>query len=280
MRKNTSKRREFHSFSGNVYPNDMTRRQLLANVFVAIILATAFAWLCTTVFAILGKDTQWSKAWEFRETLWRGWWVTLGISVATLIGSIIFGLLFMLGQRSPLVVVRWTCRAFLEFVRDTPLLVHLLFGYFVIFAPLISRSLGENGLDDKLIIGVLILSVFEGAYLGEILRGGVESIPRTQWESARAVGFSPFQVYRYVIFPQALRRVLPAMAGLFVSLIKDSSLLYVIGVTEYFYNTKNFISSTYVGLEGYVPLAVGYLILTLPVAWLSHWLEKRFRHET
>jgi len=70
------------------------------------------------------------------------------------------------------------------------------------------------------------------------------------------------------------------MAGLFVSLIKDSSLLNVIGVTEYFYNTRNFISRSYAGLEGYIPLALGYLVLTIPVAWLSHWLEKRFRHET
>jgi polar amino acid transport system permease protein len=237
-------------------------------------------WLSTTVFAALGTQTDWTKAWEFRETLWRGWLVTLVISLAAFCGSIIFGLLFMLGQRSPLVVVRWTCRAFLEFVRDTPLLVHLLFGYFVIFAPLVSRPLGDKGWDDKWLIGILLLSVFEGAYLGEILRGGVESIPRAQWESARAVGFSKLQIYRYVIFPQALRRVLPAMAGLFVSLIKDSSLLNVIGVAEYFYNTKNFISRSYAGLEGYVPLALGYLVLTLPVAWLSHWLEKRFRHET
>lgn len=258
----------------------MTRRHLIHNVLVALTLAVLFGWLCTTVFTLLGSETDWSKAWEYRETLWRGWLVTLKISLCALAGSIFFGLLFMLGQRAPLVVVRWTCRAFLEFVRDTPLLVHLLFGYFVIFAPLIARPLGEQGFDDKLIIGILLLSIFEGAYLGEILRGGVESIPRTQWDSARAVGFSPFQVYRYVIFPQALRRVLPAMAGLFVSLIKDSSLLSVIGVAEYFYNTKNFISRSYAGLEGYVPLALGYLILTLPVAWLSHWLEKRFRHET
>ncbi len=258
----------------------MSRRLLLSNLAVALVLMALFGWLCVSVFAMLGTDADWSKAWEYRETLWRGWLMTLKISFAALGGSIVFGLLFMLGQRSSLVVVRWTCRGFLEFVRDTPLLVHLLFGYFVIFAPLISRPLGESGFDDKLIIGVLLLSVFEGAYLGEILRGGVDSIPRTQWESARAVGFSPFQVYRHVIFPQALRRVLPAMAGLFVSLIKDSSLLSVIGVTEYFYNTRNFISRSYAGLEGYVPLAIGYLVLTIPVAWLAHWLERRFRHET
>lgn len=258
----------------------MTRGQQIGNAVFAIGLVGVVAWLCSVVFSLLGTQTDWTKAWEYRETLWRGWLVTLQISFAALIGSIFFGLSFMLGQRSPLVVVRWTCRAILEFVRDTPLLVHLLFGYFVIFAPLVSRPLGELGYDDKRIIGILLLSVFEGAYLGEILRGGVDSIPRTQWESARAVGFSPLQVYRYVIFPQALRRVLPAMAGLFVSLIKDSSLLNVIGVAEYFYNTKNFISRSYAGLEGYIPLALGYLVLTIPVAWLSHWLEKRFRHET
>jgi polar amino acid transport system permease protein len=249
-------------------------------MLVALLLVGLMGWLCTTVFAALGTQTDWSKAWDYRETLWRGWWVTLGISFAALGGSIVFGLLFLFGQRSPWLVVRWTCRAFLEFVRDTPLLVHLLFGYFVIFAPLLARPLAEQGLDDKLLIGILLLSVFEGAYLGEILRGGVESIPKTQWESARAVGFSRFQIYRYVIFPQALRRVLPAMAGLFVSLIKDSSLLNVIGVAEYFYNTRNFISRSYAGLEAYVPLALGYLVLTLPVAWLSHWLERRFRDET
>lgn len=258
----------------------MSRRLLVSNAAAAAILAVLFGWLCTAVFGLLGGGADWSRVWDYREMLLRGWLVTLRISFAALAGSIVFGLLFMLGQRSSLVVVRWSCRGLLEFVRDTPLLVHLLFGYFVIFAPLMSRPLGEFGWDDKMIIGVLLLSVFEGAYLGEILRGGVDSIPRTQWESARAVGFSRFQVYRYVIFPQALRRVLPAMAGLFVSLIKDSSLLSVIGVTEYFYNTRSFISRTYAGLEGYVPLAIGYLILTIPVAMLSHWLERRFRDET
>lgn len=258
----------------------MTRRQQIANVIAAVLLIGGITWICGAIFSHLSQQTEWSKAWEYRESLWRGWKLTLGISFAALAGSVVFGLLFMLGQRSPLPVVRWSCRAFLEFVRDTPLLVHLLFGYFVIFAPLVSRPLADAGFEDKILIGVLLLSVFEGAYLGEILRGGVASIPRAQWDSARAVGFSPFQIYHHVIFPQALRRVLPAIAGLFVSLIKDSSLLSVIGVADYFYNTKNFISRSYAGLEGYLPLALGYLVLTLPVAWFSHWLERRFRHET
>jgi polar amino acid transport system permease protein len=258
----------------------MTRSQKIANVAAAIVLAGSLAWLFTTIFDRLGKQTDWAKVWEYREALWRGWRLTLGISISALAGSMVFGLLFMLGQRSPLPVINRSCRMFLEFVRDTPLLVHLLFGYFVIFAPLVSRPLAARGFEDKIIIGTLLLSLFGGAYLGEILRGGVDSIPRAQWDSARAVGFNRFQIYRHVIFPQALRRVLPAIAGLFVSLIKDSSLLSVIGVSEYFYNTKNFISRSYTGLEGYIPLALGYLVLTVPVAWFSHWLEKRFRHET
>jgi polar amino acid transport system permease protein len=258
----------------------VNRRAVIVNLAIAVVLVTAAAGFCTLILSQLDRPLDWSKAWAYRESLARGWLMTLGISFASLLGSIVFGLGFFLGQRSALPVVRWTCRAFLEFIRDTPLLVHLLFGYFVIFAPLVSRPLAAIGWDDKVVIAIILLSVFSGAYLGEILRGGVESIPATQWDSARAVGFTPLQVYRYVIFPQALRRVLPAIAGLFVSLIKDSSLLNVIGVSEYFYNTKNFISRSYAGLEGYIPLAAGYLILTLPMAWLAHWLERRFRDET
>ena len=88
------------------------------------------------------------------QALWRGWLATLGVSLAALVGSVMFGLLFLFGQRSSLPVVRWVCRGLLEFVRDTPLLVHLLFGYFVIFAPLLSRPLSNAGFDDKWIIGV------------------------------------------------------------------------------------------------------------------------------
>lgn len=257
----------------------MRRNFLFANLLAAALIAGVLAWVFYAVLGMLAGRASWGTVWEYRGALWSGWLTTLGMSVAALAGSVVFGLMFFLGQRSHLVVVRWSCRGLLEFIRDTPLLVHLLFGYFVIFG-MFSQSIRGMGVNDKIVIGIFILALFAGAYLGEILRGGVESIPQTQWESARAVGFSTRQMYRYVIFPQALRRVLPAVAGLFVSLIKDSSLLNVIGATEYFYNTKNFINRTYAGLEGYIPLALGYLLLTLPVAWLSHWLERRFRDET
>ncbi len=252
------------------------------NWIAGLLIALAFAGLCTLVFSKLGAGWDWSKPLEpqYRGILLRGWGCTLLLSAGALLGSLLVGILLLAGQRSPLGAVRRTCRLFLEFVRDTPLLVQLLVGYYVIFGPLLSRTLEGYGWDEKLLIGILLLSIFEGAYLGEILRGGVESIPRAQWESARAVGFNRRQVYRHVIFPQALRRVLPAVAGQFVSLIKDSSLLSVIGVQEFAYQARVYTSMTYGGLEAYVPLALGYLVLTAPVAFLSHRLERRFRDET
>lgn len=250
------------------------------NWIVAVLLGAAFAGLCVWVFSSLGGNWEWARPWQYRELLLKGWLMTIALAIGALAGSVIVGVLLLLGQRSPLPALRAACRLFLEFVRDTPLLVQLLVGYYVIFAPLMSRSLGAMGWDDKLIIGIILLSLFEGAYLGEILRGGVDSIPRTQWEAARAVGFDRMQVYRHVIFPQALRRVLPAIAGQGVSLIKDSSLLMVIGVREFAYQAKAYTSLTYGGIEAYVPLALGYLVLTAPLAWMSHRLERRFRHET
>lgn len=255
-------------------------RRRVWNWLAGALIAACFAGFCTLVFSRLSGHWEWSKPWEYRELLTRGWMTTILLSTGALFGSLLVGILLLLGQRSPLSSVRGSCRLFLEFVRDTPLLVQLLVGYFMIFAPLMSRPLDRIGWDDKLVIGVILLSLFQGAYLGEILRGGVDSIPRAQWDSARAVGFDRLQTYRHVIFPQALRRVLPAIAGQFVSLIKDSSLLSVIGVQEFAYQAKVYTAQTYGGLEAYVPLAVGYLILTAPVAFLSHRLERRFRDET
>ena len=257
----------------------LSRRNL--NAAAALLILGGFAWLCVLIFSNLKTGGwNWTRPWEFRQLLLRGWFATIQLSVGALVGSTLVGLLLLFGQRSGVSAVKWTCRLFLEFVRETPLLVQLLVGYFVIFAPLFSRTFESWGWNDKLVIGVILLSLFEGAYLGEILRGGVESIPRAQWDSARAVGFTPFQVQRFVIFPQALRRVLPALAGQFVSLIKDSSLLSVIGVQEFAYQAKAYTSQTYGGLEAYVPLALGYLALTAPIAFLSYRLERRFRHET
>jgi polar amino acid transport system permease protein len=134
--------------------------------------------------------------------------------------------------------------------------------------------------NNRYLAGILILSFFSGAYISEIVRAGIESIGQSQLESARAIGLTTSQTYRYVIFPQALRVSLPPLVGQFVSLIKDSSLLSIIAVNEFTQAARDINSATYSTLESYLPLAVGYLILTLPISLWTRWLEKRLRFET
>ena len=124
----------------------------------------------------------------------------------------------MAGQRSAFRSLRWFSRAFVELVRGMPLLTLVLIGYYVIFAQShVAGLLDRIGIGGKIFTGMALLSIFTGAYLSEILRGGLESIPQGQIDSARAVGFSRPQILRYVILPQALRRVLPALVDRIVS---------------------------------------------------------------
>ena len=250
--------------------------------FIAALVLTAL--VCQGFWIIVSEldFTRSSTAlWKYRESLFQGWWVTLLVSAGSLIGSCLVAALLVTGQRSGLKMVRWFTQGFVEIVRGMPLLSLVLIGFFVVLNNrTISEALESVSLGGKLFSGILLLSVFTGAYLTEILRGGLESIPQAQLDSARAVGFNRGQVMRYVVFPQALRRVLPALAGQFVSLVKDSSLLSVIGVDEITYQARAFYAATYLGVEAFLPLAVGYLLLTLPISAFSHWLERRFQAAT
>jgi polar amino acid transport system permease protein len=161
-----------------------------------------------------------------------------------------------------------------EVVRCTPLLVLILLLWYGL-----GGALGIAN-DDRFIAGILILTLFESAYISEIMRGGIESIGRSQLESARAIGLTRAQTYRYVIVPQAFRQTLPALVGQLVSLIKDSSLLSVIGISEATQRAQQSTSLNFANLEIYCALAVGYLVLTIPLALWSRWLERRFKYET
>lgn len=258
-----------------------TNRQLLGETLAAILLT---ALVCGTFWVVLSQldgSKSWPAIWKYRQSLIDGWVASLEVSAGALVGSCLVAALLVTGQRSTLVVVRRFTRGFVEIVRGMPLLSLVLIGYYVVLNNRqISDVMEALGLGGKVFAGILLLSVFTGAYLTEILRGGLESIPQAQIDSARAVGFDRWQVMRFVIFPQALRRVLPSVAGQFVSLVKDSSLLCVIGVEEFTYQARAFYAATYLGVEAFLPLAVGYLLLTLPIAGFSHWLERRFKAET
>jgi polar amino acid transport system permease protein len=214
----------------------------------------------------------WAGVWEYRELFSQGLKETMKLAGAALVTSTAFGLILAMGRRSPSLPVRALCTVHIEVVRGTPLLAQILILYYGVFHLL--------KLEDRWVASLLILSNFAGAYISEILRAGMESVGASQLESARAIGLTPGQTYRHVVFPQALRQVLPPLAGQFASLIKDSSLLSIIAVKELTSNAQEVASFTFSNLESYVPLAVGYLALTLPISLWSRWLEQRARFET
>lgn len=224
------------------------------------------------VWALLaGTLKGWEGIWEYRRVFLNGWLLTLGLSAAALVCSTLIGFLAATLRRSRILVLRAVATVYIEFIRGTPLLVQLLL-FFYVFAD-------AAGIGNRLVVGVLTLSLFSGAYIAEIIRAGMESVGETQRESARAIGLTPWQINRLVVLPQALRVSLPPLAGQFASLIKDSSLLSILGIAEFTLSAQQVNSATYSTLESYLPLAAGYLVLTLPISLWSRRMEERVRYE-
>ena len=215
---------------------------------------------------------DWAAIWKYRSMFVEGWINTILISLAALVLSACIGLFCALAQRSRFLLLRYLSKLYIEIVRGTPLLVQILIFFYVVA--------NAFHVQNRYVVGVLILAGFSGAYIAEIIRAGIESVGRSQLESARAIGLTRAQSYRYVVFPQALRQTLPPLAGQFVSLIKDSSLLCIISINEFTQNAREVNSYTFSTLESYIPLAVGYLLLTLPVSLWTRHLERRHRYET
>ncbi len=175
-------------------------------------------------------------------------------------------------SRSNLWLATTFSRVYVELIRGTPLLVQILFFYYVIA--------NQLGFENRYLAGIVVLSLFHAAYIAEMIRAGLDTVSATQQESARAIGLSHWQAMRFVLFPQAVRQVIPPLAGQFASIIKDSSLLSVIGINEITNAAQQINSATYSTLEVFLPLALAYLILTLPISLWSRRLERRFAYET
>ena len=244
----------------------MSRR--LAHTLVVAL----FAALVVLAFSRVHYTWNWAGVWEYREKFLQGWLTTVALSLAALVTSTAIGALAAVCLQSRNVLLEAVGRVYVELIRGTPLLVQLLIGFYVIASAV--------GLENLFVVGVLVLSLFSGAYMAEIFRGGLDAIPKAQIDSGRAIGLTPWQSLRLVVLPQAVRLVLPAVAGQLVSLVKDSSLLSVIAISELTLAAQEVNSFTYSTLESYLPLAVGYLLLTLPLSALARWLERHFRYET
>eukprot|EP00767_Chilomastix_cuspidata_P000145 gnl/Chilomastix_cuspidata/10348.p1 GENE.gnl/Chilomastix_cuspidata/10348~~gnl/Chilomastix_cuspidata/10348.p1 ORF type:complete len:200 (-),score=12.19 gnl/Chilomastix_cuspidata/10348:61-570(-) len=160
---------------------------------------------------------NWQSVYEYKQKFIDGFIMTIIISFFALILSFLIGLFFAYGQNSKFILLRFFSRFYIEIIRGTPLLVQILI-FFYVFA-------NNLGFENRYIVGTFILAIFAGAYVSEIIRAAIESIDYEQYETALSLGMTNYQMYRYVVFPQAFKRMLPALTGQFATIIKDSSLL-------------------------------------------------------
>lgn len=212
-----------------------------------------------------GDDIAEIDRWRLGPLSW-GLIVTLKISVIALFFSIVIGLFAGLARISNNYALRYLSFTYIEIIRGTPLLVQIFIFYFFIGTVL---SL------DRFTAGVAALSVFTGAYVAEIVRSGIQSIPPGQMEAARSLGMSYQRAMIEVILPQAFKRTLPPMAGQAINLIKDSSLVSIISITDLSKAGREVVSSTFAPFEVWFTVALLYLVLTGALSLMVLHLEKR-----
>jgi polar amino acid transport system permease protein len=206
----------------------------------------------------------------------QGLWITLKVSLFSIIFGIIIGIIGGLSRISDNPALKWLAITYVELIRGSPLLVQIFIWYFVI-GTMVNQLLAAYSISEipNLWYGVASLACFTGAYVTEIVRAGIQSIGRGQMEAARSLGMSYPQSMRYIIMPQALRQILPPLAGQFISLIKDSSLLGIIAVRELTKATREVITTQLNPFEMFFLAAALYLVLTFSLSMFVQYLERR-----
>ena len=208
---------------------------------------------------------------EFQIRIWDGFVMTVLLSLVSLVLSLLLGVASAVGQGSRILVIRYLCHIYVKFIRGTPLIMQIYLFFYIVGT--------AWGIENRFIAGALILSIFEGAYIAEIIRGSLLSISESQLEAAKAVGFTNRQSIQYVILPQLVARTLPALTGQFASIIKDSSLLSMISVIELTQTMREISATNFKLFDCSLLLGALYVCLTLPISFVSKQLERRFDYE-
>ncbi len=256
----------------NLFLSEKNHKALPLKVALNLLLLTAVIvavfWLSLSA---IGVTLDFSFVSQFRARIGQGFVMTLLVSMASFAVSLVLGIASALGQGSRVLPVKYLCNLYVYFIRGTPLIMQILLFYYIIGT--------AWGINDRFVAGVLTLSIFEGAYISEIVRGSLLSIDAMQWEAAKAVGFSHRQTLHLVVLPQMLARTLPALTGQLASIIKDSSLLSMIAVSELFQAMREISATNFRIFEVNLLLGLLYLCLTLPVTLVTKRLERKYRYE-
>lgn len=211
---------------------------------------------------------------RFAEVLWlarmpilKGLGMTVSISALAIVAGTLLGVLVGLSLTYGARPLRWLARGYTDFIRGTPVLVLVLASYYV---------LSTVGLDlTAFQAGVLALTVFCSSHVGEVLRGALQSIPKGQTEAAKAIGLTFRETFLYVLGPQALRIALPAWVNTAAEMVKASTLLSIIGVSELLLRTQELISRTFMSLEFYFFAGLLYFTINFAIERLGRYVERR-----
>lgn len=239
-------------------------------------LACAACWALLQGAENLGYNWQWSRVPRYLLTAdadgWRagpllqGLKVTLLITVASLVCSFLIGLVSALMRLSGSPMARFLAKIYLEAIRNTPLLIQIFIIYFV-FAPILDLG--------RFASAVLALSLFEGAYASEIIRAGILAVPNGQSEASASLGMNTYQSYRFIVLPQALRKMLPPLTSQGISLVKDSALVSTIAIYDLTMQGQKIVAETFLTFEIWLTVAAIYLAVTLLLSSLVRYLEHR-----
>ncbi|GGA25182.1 amino acid ABC transporter permease [Neptunicoccus cionae] len=242
-----------------------------------IVVIFGIFWLAFNGAQAMGYNWQWYRMPQYFYRLtedgfqWGeiviGLMKTIQLSATAFFFATLLGLIVALLRLSGLVVGTAVAVAFLEFVRNMPILV-LLYLFYYVLGPIFKL--------DRYTASILCLAVFHAALISEIFRAGINSVPKGQWEGATSIGMTKSQAYRYIVLPQSVKFMLPPMTGELVHLVKSSAIVSVIAVAELTTIGRNLISDTYMSFEIWFTIAVVYLILTLALSIGVTRIEKKF----
>jgi polar amino acid transport system permease protein len=213
---------------------------------------------------------------QYFDWLASGLRVTLELSAVSVVLSFLLGLLIAVMRMSNIRPVRWFAHGYLEFFRNTPLLVQIFFWYFGSYKilPMVVND-WLNSTNFEFAAAVIALTIYTSAFIAEDIRSGVRSIPKEQMEASRSSGFSYLRAMQYIILPQAVRLTIPPLINQFLNLTKNSSLAMTIGVAELTYQARQVESYTFKGFEAFTAATLVYLGLSLIITWMVTLYSKR-----
>lgn len=217
-----------------------------------------------------GRPLDFAPYRTYGRVIFNGWIRTVYISLMSMVFALFVGLVLYLMSESRFRLLHDLATIHKNIIYGTPLLVIAIVSYYIIA--------NAFGIRSKVLVGTLTLALYIGAYVSDIYKGSIESIHMNQWQTAKMFGFTKYQTYRYVVLPQVVITALPPLAGQLALTIKGSALLAYMATPEYFNEVNNILATTYRYMEGYLLMAVGYLLITIPLIRLVRYLEVKLNY--